>query len=83
MRTFRPVEEPALALRIRIACPGNDSGSTTRDYQVLLEPRGAIAPTAAPLVTSLTARAGDTFESLARAMVPGAAARRQIGRAHV
>jgi hypothetical protein len=83
IRTLAPVLEPAVLLRIRAACPGEET-STTREYALLLDPRAgsALAPIAAPIAASgatqpvaaahLNARAGDTLASTAAKVYPNA-----------
>ncbi len=62
VRSSAPVREPAILVGIAIACPGQPPQETRR-YSILLDPRHRIAaPVAAE---SLTARQGDTLESVA------------------
>lgn len=74
LRTAAPVNEPALLVRINAACPGGRA--TTRDYQLLFEPRTAIAlPSAAPPPAALRepgfrSLPGDSLASLAAAIYP-------------
>ncbi len=91
LRTYAAITEPAVALKVRSACPGATTAESIREYVLLLDPRpatataspapatpGAFAP-AAPrgILATILARIGDTLESLARALVPrGNSARR-------
>jgi phage tail protein X len=79
LRSPAPIQEPALALGIVIACPGQPA-QETREYALLVDPK---VRTAAPQVasrpsnTTLGARRGDTLESIATAIFPrNAGARR-------
>ena len=65
VRTREPVRESAQLVAIAIACKGQPPQETRR-YSVLLDPRGKIA---VPVVgMSLTARPGDTLQSVASAI---------------
>ena len=76
IRSSAPVGDPALAVGIAIACPGQ-APQGTREFSVLVDPR---TRTAAPTVaasrpppeigTRLGTREGDTLESIASAIFP-------------
>jgi pilus assembly protein FimV len=70
IRTRTPVHEPAVQLRLKASCEGNDAAS--RDYEILLDPRAATAPNP-PLRTV----SGDTLASLAAAIYPRQRAARE------
>jgi pilus assembly protein FimV len=66
------IAEPALALRIRAACPGRPD-QDERQYAVLLDPLpGSEGVRTLPVIgASLAARPGDTLASIAELVFPG------------
>ena len=82
LRTFAPVREPAVAMKVRAACPNASEPPFVREYVLLLDPpvtalrpssEAAAAQRQVPargILATILARIGDTLESLARAIVP-------------
>jgi hypothetical protein len=76
IRSADPIADPALALGIVIACPGQEPQGT-KEFSVLVDPRTRSAAPRVdasrpvpPASTQLGARAGDTLESIATAIFP-------------
>lgn len=61
IRTLGGIYEPALALRVRAACPG-EAGAVLRQYSVLLDPRPGIQVVAAPPVLERIGSPGSATE---------------------
>lgn len=65
VRSRGPMQEPAILVRIAIACP-HQPAQETRSYSILLDPRRKLS---SPIVaTSFTVQPGDTLESIASAI---------------
>lgn len=71
VRSAARLFEPAMALRIRAACPG-ETEPVERQYVLLLDPRpGTAGVEALPVVgATVNARPGDSLRSLAATMFP-------------
>ncbi len=72
LRTRAPIQEPALHFRLNAGCPGGRS--STRDYEIPLSPRIALAKPAAGAAPGEAAGQrslpGDTLASIAGAIYP-------------
>ena len=83
IRTIAPILEPAIMLRVRTACAGQN-GQVVREYPLLLDPRFEATPAsiASPAIAArLTANEGETLEGLAAKVYPrdAEARRRYLG----
>ncbi len=77
VQTKAPVQDPAVALGIAIACPGTDAAVERKEYSILLDPPrvAAAAPSATPAlatpaIATLGAQPGDTLASIAAKIFP-------------
>ncbi len=79
IRTVAPVVEPAVILRVRTSCPGQN-GQVVREYPLLLDPRFEATPSsiASPAIAArISATEGETLEGVAAKVHPGNAEARR------
>lgn len=73
IRTVAPVVEPAVILRLRTACPGQN-GQVVREYPLLLDPRFEATPASisSPAIAArIAATEGESLEGIAAKVHPG------------
>ena len=79
IRTIAPVVEPAVVLRVRTSCAGQN-GQVVREYPLLLDPRMEATPSsiASPAIAArLSAVEGETLEGIAAKVHPNNAEARR------
>ncbi len=71
IRSDAPVEVPAAALQLAIACPGREPDAG-REYAVLLDPPGQVRAPSVPVTVAATlaARTDDSLSGIARKVFP-------------